>query len=206
MDFDYKNLIIDNIFTESEIEDIYKHVDLASDDRKRFLDYYSQTAYFNWLPQHIVDTLVAKAQATIDTPIVLRELSFARYEKKSDDIPVRLTPHRDETFREPRLTVDIQVKSNIDWPISVEGREYQLKDNQALTFAGTHQVHWRPKRDFKDGEFLDMVFCHFSARDYVENELGELISSEDPSLQKLSEHDKLMHERAAYWRKIYDES
>lgn len=205
MNFDYKNLIIDNIFTDSEIEDIYKHVETAG-DRKRFLDYYSQTAYFNWLPQHIVDTIVAKAQATIDTPIMLRELSFARYEKQSDDIPVQLTPHRDETFREPRLTVDIQIKSNIDWLISVEGREYQLKDNQALTFAGTHQVHWRPKRSFKDGEFLDMIFAHFSAKDYTENELGELISSDDPSLQKLSEHDKLMHEKAIYWRKIYDES
>lgn len=206
MKFDYENIIIDNVFSESEIKDIYNHIESTPEDRKIFVEVFSHTAYLSWLPQHIVDTIVKKAQESIDTPIVLRELSFARYSKVSDEFPVRLTPHRDETFREPRLTVDIQLRSNIDWPISVEGREYQLKDNQALTFAGTHQVHWRPKIEFKDDSFLDMIFCHFSAKDFVTNELGDYDPANMPDLSNRSEHDRIMQEKADYWQKVYDES
>ena len=36
-----------------------------------------------------------------------------------------------------------------------------MKDNEALTFSGTHQVHWRPKREFVEGEFLEAIFMHF---------------------------------------------
>lgn len=206
MQFDYENLVIDNVFSEEEIAQIYDHINSTPEDRKLFVEVFSHTAYLSWMPQNIVDTIVKKAQETIGTPIVLRELSFARYSIVDERFNVKLTPHRDETFREPRLTVDIQLKSNVDWPITVEGRDYQLKDNQALTFAGTHQIHWRPKIEFKDGDFLDMIFCHFSAKDYTLNELGDYDPANMPSLQNTSEHDRIMQEKADYWQKIYDES
>lgn len=206
MNYDYENLIIEDMFSESEIEDIYNHIESTPDDKKKFVEVFSHTAYLSWMPDHIVNKIVEKAQSTTDIPIVLRELSFARYETVKDGVEVKLTPHRDETFREPRLTVDIQLRSNIDWPISVEGRDYQLKDNQALTFAGTHQVHWRPKIEFKDDNFLDMIFCHFSAKDFVSNELGHYDPLSVPDLSNRSEHDRIMQDKADYWQKVYDES
>jgi hypothetical protein len=202
MDYNYENLIVTDIFTDSEIDAIYEHVEQAPEEKKHFVSVFSHTAYMTWMPDDIVNTIVAKAQETTDKKLALRELSFARYKKVSDDIPVCLTPHRDETFREPRITMDIQLKSNIDWPIVVEGRSYQLKDNQALTFAGTHQVHWRPKIQFGDEDFLDMIFCHFSEEGVEPNILGPM---PEHGVAK-SEHDARMQKQADHWTKIYNES
>jgi hypothetical protein len=76
-----------------------------------------------------------------------------------------LYPHIDEAFAGKRFTVDVQLKSNVSWDIIIDNwkseQSFNLKDNQALTFSGTHQVHWRPKKEFKDGEFLEALFLHF---------------------------------------------
>ena len=49
----------------------------------------------------------------------------------------------------------------------VSNREFTLKDNEALTFSGTHQVHWRKHKDFDDKDFIEMLFCHFSLENKV---------------------------------------
>ena len=76
-----------------------------------------------------------------------------------------LFPHIDDAFDGRRFTVDVQLKSNVDWDIVVDNwkseQTFKLVDNQALTFSGTHQVHWRPKKEFKDEEFLEALFLHF---------------------------------------------
>jgi hypothetical protein len=56
----------------------------------------------------------------------------------------------------------VQLKKFIvgDWPIVVEKEKYILQDNQALIFSGTHEVHWRDKKTFAKGEYLDMIFAH----------------------------------------------
>lgn len=206
MNFDYQNQILENIFTDEEVAQIYEHIESTPDERKHFVEVFSHTAYMNWMPDNIVDTIVKKAQEASDVPIILRELSFARYKQVSDEYEVKLSPHRDETFREPRITVDIQLGGNVSWPIVVEGREYTLQNNQALTFAGTHQIHWRTKRTFDKDDYLDMIFCHFSAADYVENELGEFDPINPPSFENYPEHDKIMKIRADQWTEIYNES
>ena len=170
MKFDYENLIVDKIFNDDEIAKIYSHINNAPEDKSRVVDNLGQKAYFVWLPEDIVDVIVKRANEISDVPVELRELSFATYIK--DNHP-RLHPHLDTVFFEPRLTLDIQVGGNISWPISVEGREYTIENNQALTFSGTHQIHWRPKIDFKDGEHLDMIFCHFSEVGATPNTLGD---------------------------------
>ena len=202
MDYNYKNLVIDNIFTEEQIEDIYKHIESAKDDQKYLQEIFSHTAYLNWLPQHIVDRVVEVAQSTTDIELELRELSFARYEKLIEGNPVQLLPHRDETFREPRLTLDIQLRASRSWPLVVEGKTFVLEDNQALTFAGTHQVHWREKIEFNDDDYVDMVFCHFSEKGVEKEILGPYPEPGD----ELGKHDQKMREKAHYWQKIYNES
>ena len=74
-----------------------------------------------------------------------------------------------------------QIRSNISWDLVVDNWEseqsYTLEDNQILTFSGTHQIHWRPKREFKDDEFLEAVFLHFApldAKDFSQEHLNKL--------------------------------
>jgi hypothetical protein len=211
MNYNQPNLIVDKIFTDTEVEEIYRHIDSTPEDRQQLMELFSHKAYHNWLPEGIVKTITASAQSTTDKKIVLGELSFARYAKFDERLPVQLPPHWDEAFREPRLTFDIQLKSNRDWPIVVEGREYTLKDNQALTFSGTNQVHWRTKTDFAEGDFVDMVFAHFYAEDAVKEELGPnpLVFKDGKyslDMTVVGEHDILMLDKRAYWENVYKES
>ena len=202
MNFDQPNIIVENIFTNEEIEQIYGHINNTSEDDQQLVEIFSQKAYHSWLPLNIVAKLTAAAQSTTDTRLVLRELSFARYAKFSEDLPVQLVPHTDQGFREPRLTFDIQLKSNRDWAIVVEGTDYVLKDNQALTFSGTHQVHWREKTEFLGDDFMDMIFAHFSEADCVANVLGDFT----PGVKPDAEHDIIMEVKQKHWTKIYNES
>lgn len=202
MHFEQPNLIVENIFSEEEISQIYEHIDKTPEDKTKVIEIFSHKAYHNWLPDNIVETITKAAQSTTDTKIVLRELSFARYAKFEEAPVVQLPPHTDEGFREPRLTFDIQLQSNRDWAIVVEGRSYTLKDNQALTFSGTHQVHWRERTTFEANDTVDMIFAHFSAADYVENELGDWT----PGVPVTAEHDIIMEEKRNHWEKVYNES
>lgn len=200
--FELENKIVEDIFTEQEIQDIYDHVAHLQQDKGELVEVFSHKAYHGWLPQHIVEKIISKAQSAVDEPIQLEEMSFASYQKYREELPVQLIPHFDETFRERRLTFDIQVRSNRDWPLVVEGREYTLKDNQALIFSGTHQIHWRKKTEFKEGDQVDMIFCHFKPVNVEPNELGPYIQD----YPNKSKHDKLMTDKRTEWEKFYNES
>jgi hypothetical protein len=41
-------------------------------------------------------------------------------------------------------------------------KKFTLKNNQALTFSGTHQIHWREPQNFEDDQYVEMLFCHLS--------------------------------------------
>jgi hypothetical protein len=91
--------------------------------------------------------------------------------------------------------LDVQLKSNINWPIVVEGKEIQLGDNDAVTFSGTHQIHWRAPLEFKDGDFIDMLFCHFSLKDSMPITLNEKEKIESKMMRFSSEFaSRLMRE------------
>ena len=103
--------------------------------------------------------------AVLTYPVKLTEYSFARYSNESGYSP-KLFPHYDSVFDAPRITLDVQLKSNFNWDLFVEGKQFSLKDNQALVFSGNTQIHWRENQKILDGETLDMVFCHFSSTEY----------------------------------------
>lgn len=157
-----KNFIIDNIFTNEEIDQLYEHINNTPEDKKYNHPSFGHTAYFSWVPEAISKKIEKIANDNSDKPLVLRELSFARYDTNGGTRTPLLFPHYDDPFKEQRITVDIQVKSTLPWAIVVEDESFTLKDNQALVFSGTHQIHWREKASFSDTDYMDMIFCHFS--------------------------------------------
>jgi hypothetical protein len=68
------------------------------------------------------------------------------------------------------IVFDIQLDADYEWPVVVEGEEFVLKNNQALVFSGTQQIHWR-KGYLPVGKTVDMLFCYFTFAD--ERVLGE---------------------------------
>jgi len=161
---EFKNQIYKNIFSDQDISDIYDVINNAKEESTFVVKQYRQKAYFVDLPNHIVEKIINFVKNIYPYELNLKEISFATY-KKIDGVDPILSPHFDTTFEEPRFTFDIQLKSNISWPIVVEGREFTLNDNEALTFFGTSQIHWRTYREFKDTDFIDMIFCHFTLAD-----------------------------------------
>lgn len=158
------NEIYTTILTDEAFDDIYNVIDLSQTKNTQIVDIYAQKVWFVDIPQSVKDLVTSKMSHIHNQILKLEEISFARYSNEYGDYPI-LTPHYDNTFKQPRVTLDIQLRSNIDWPIVVEGKSFTLKDRQALTFSGTHQIHWRENIELKDGDFIEMLFCHFSLQE-----------------------------------------
>ena len=159
MRFDELNAVIDSIFTKDEIDSIYNAV--GSPTHELFMHRYGQEVKDFDLSTQIKDKIVNICKSVSGyEDLELVAFQFARYEKNEKTKP-NLVPHYDN-FDIARFTFDIQLKSNIDWALFVEDKEFVLKDNQALTFSGTHQIHWREPKVFNDGDFVDMLFCHLN--------------------------------------------
>ena len=186
MKFDEKNVIIDNVLNASELSDLYQSV------RKPYKSYIQDTHIQQvsdfGMPPEIENKIISYVEEVTGVSGFQMDYQFSRYElldfNGKVEVP-NLRPHFDR-FDQPRFTFDYQLGSNIDWPIYVEGKEFILKNNQALTFSGTHQVHWRPKKEFVVGDFMEMIFCHL----YLEN-LDELLNTE---------HFTLMEDKSEAWR------
>lgn len=71
-----------------------------------------------------------------------------------------LPPHIDAA--ETLLTFNYQLDSNIEWDIFVSGKPYSLKNGDALVFSAVNQVHWRPKRLWEPGDFVEILTINYS--------------------------------------------
>jgi archaellin len=166
MKYDEKNVIAKDVLTNEEIRQI--EIAIKNSNGSAFVEVHSQLNNFIELPQNIIDKFTKYArEISGNSNIILTEYCHAKYaNQKNENGKVcrpSLFPHYDETFTEPRFTLDYQYKSNVDWDIVVEpDKSFKLKDNEAITFAGTHQIHWRTPKEFKDDEFVEMIFCHFT--------------------------------------------
>ncbi len=165
MKFDEKNVIIENLLTESEISDLY--ISIKKPYKNYVMDLYVQQISDFRMPKSIEDKIISHVERITGLSGFEMEYQFSRYELLDDNgkaAKPNLTPHFDG-FEQPRITFDYQLNSNTSWPIYVEGKEFVLKNNEALTFSGTHQVHWRPPKDFAKAEFVEMIFCHLYLKD-----------------------------------------
>ena len=172
---DLNNVVIYNVLKDEDIRSIFDSLSLTDS-----VSVNQDLSYRSWgitIPEHILEKVQSYAEEVAGEKLTLCEYNFTRYEKSFDDkgrlesSPL-LYPHTDEGFNESRLTFDYQIRSNVSWDICInrvgETSCYNLKDNEALIFSGTHQVHWRPKRIFKEGEFLEALFFNFSPVERVE--------------------------------------
>jgi uncharacterized protein (UPF0147 family) len=159
-----ENVIVENVLTEEELSLVYSKVNQSSS--KYVMKLFAQTVSDFDLPEVVRKKIIAYSEKISgENNLEIAEYQFARYKKVLDDdskqpLLPKLIPHWDAAFEEPRFTFDYQIGGNTTWPIVVEEKEFTLKNNSALTFSGTHQIHWRTPKSFDDNEYLDMVFFH----------------------------------------------
>ena len=167
MNYNENNVLVEDVFTQQEVNDIYKSMQTASGGD--FVKVHCQANTYITLPDNIINKVTEKAKdISGNNNIVLTEYCHARYNNVTSNCgrfhyKPSLFPHYDETFKEPRFTFDYQLAGNVEWPIVVEpDKVFSLKNNQAVTFSGTHQIHWRQPQAFADNEFIEMLFFHIS--------------------------------------------
>jgi hypothetical protein len=179
------NVIVSNVFSDADFKVLYDdinteitkyHQPQVTLGRLYSVLYWKESKIENNGPvdfktnMSIVNKIIDSAQTHSDVELQLESISFTRY-SLDYGIP-DLPPHVDTNFKQPRLTFDIQLKSNTSWPIIVEEELYTLKDNEALIFSGTHQVHWRQKKQFNKNEYVDMLLCQFSEKTNIDNTIS----------------------------------
>jgi hypothetical protein len=184
--FDEKNVVIKNFLTDYEIDDLLNSI--KKPYKQYVMDLFVQQITDFRMPEKIEQKIISHIEKITGLSGFEMEYQFSRYELLNANGEVampNLTPHFDG-FEQPRITFDYQLNSNTSWPIYVEGKEFVLKNNEALTFSGTHQVHWRSPKDFSEGEFVEMIFCHLYLK--------------DNGAQLGADHTKLMSDRSEEWR------
>jgi hypothetical protein len=159
-----ENMIINNILTEEQIEHIYKIIDSTPEENTRVQTRLGHRAYLVGLGEDLRKHFEEIVQKHYGDEWVLTDYQFARYSSKFGYKP-KLYPHFDDAFDVHKLTLDVQVKSTIDWPIVVEGKEFLLKDNDGLIFSGTDQIHWRTDAELSEDDIVDLIFCHCERKD-----------------------------------------
>lgn len=157
---DFEPFIINNLITQDDIQNVYSMVEI-NPDGFMFQKFAGHRAW-TLRNKDFEDRLSKSVSDWLGEPVVLREYSFARYSNKFGYKP-KLFPHYDtHKLDGQRITVDIQLNKNVDWPVVVEGKEFTFDIGDALVFSGTQQVHWRSNMNLADDDEVDMIFAHFA--------------------------------------------
>ena len=126
-------------------------------------------------PKSVENVMDSYSKPLHKDEISLAHYSYIDYNLKYGDgryEPV-LPPHIDST--ENLVTFNYQLGGNIDWDIYIDNQPYSLKTGDAIIFSAVNQVHWRPQREWKEGDFLEIVtFDYCPATDWA------LTGEEDP--------------------------
>lgn len=144
------------------------------------------------LPKNVITILEAKASEIYGKDLNLYAVAFGQYNKKFGQ--PKLPPHIDEV--PSQFTIDYQLDGNVSWSIIIEGYEYTLKNNSILTFEGEHVLHWRPKKDFQDNEFLDLMWFQFIDKNHW--------SYKTDIRPDFKEYKKLFKEKMDIWESVYN--
>jgi hypothetical protein len=57
--------------------------------------------------------------------------------------------------------IDYQLASTTKWPITIDGTNYELVDNQGVLLRPFKQYHGRPPKTFQKDDYVNMLFFFF---------------------------------------------
>jgi hypothetical protein len=101
------------------------------------------------------------AKSITDAPITLKHSMYVEYNNKYGN--PNLPPHFDRDNGD--LIINYQLSSNTHWNIGVGLNRYDLEDNSAVVFNGNTDMHWRDQKQFKNNEYVKMIFFRFYNKD-----------------------------------------
>lgn len=133
-------------------------------------------------PESIRRKLEGFASQLIGEEVFMYHNSYLSYNQEhSPGVNPKLPVHYDSDNYFSKLTMDYQLHTNIDWPIVIEDKSFNLQYGDLLVFWGAGQAHWREPVKFKEGHNTEVLTMHFSTRKDFE-ELN--ILARDPEARK----------------------
>lgn len=172
-------ILLKNLFTEKQLKEI-KDVSYLKFNHTPVIDR-SQTTLEEIYAGNmdvIIDQKMGKAQVVLSPEFFSSDLieyinnlgksynenvtftgmTFTRYAKEYGW--PQLMPHIDHPSK-ISFIIDLQINSNISWPLCFLNESYDLKDGESILMRSTLIPHWRKPQIFQDSEFVEMVFIYF---------------------------------------------
>ena len=116
-------------------------------------------------PDDVEKTMDSYVKDIYSEEIKLCHYSYIDYDLRHGDgeYAPSLPPHIDNT--NTLVTFNYMLDGNIDWDIYIDDNVYSLKKGDAIIFSAVNQTHFRPKRNWKEGEFVKILTFDYSPLD-----------------------------------------
>jgi hypothetical protein len=161
-----KSFYVENIFDEETyrlIKDyVYNHMETSDDFN--YAPYYGR--YWNLIdfPEDLYGKIIDKAREKTG----IKDLDIAytqciKYKKEGESIP-RLDNHIDNFYAV--YTLDITIKTTLDWPLTIEDVDVSCKDNSAIFLKGDEDFHSRPEYPGTDEDYMVMLYVNLVPQDH----------------------------------------
>lgn len=113
-------------------------------------------------PKDVEQTIDGVLKPLYDGEVKLAHYQYIDYDLRHGEgkYAPSLPPHIDNS--EDIITFNYMLDGNIDWDLFVDGQRYTLRKGQAIVFSALNQPHFRPKRKWKQGEFVKILSFDYS--------------------------------------------
>jgi len=177
--------------------------EFISEDRfdPRIMTYISRMAIEFECPKEIEKIMDSYVYPIYKDEIKLAHYSYLDYDMKYGEgkyFP-SLPPHIDAA--NTLVTFNYCLDTNIDWEIYIDNVPYSLKAGDAIIFSAINQVHWRPKREWQEGEF-----CEIISFDYSPSDDWRFTGGEDPLDERINKEWVAEYREDLNTRKEYIEA
>lgn len=150
-------LKINDIFSKDEIDFLYKTIETKETFSNGELGRLQVNEIGTGLSVKTFDRLNDIAKGITDLPLEISSVTYVEYSNLYGK--PNLYPHLDRDKSD--LILNIQLESNTSWDIGINLQTYEIEDNSALVFNPNKDIHWRTHKEFKDGEYVRMLFVRF---------------------------------------------
>jgi hypothetical protein len=159
-----KPVKVKGIFSEEDLEVLNDMYENAAESYYQDIDtnlFLGRRSVGGMDPPDCVKKIVKLAEKFNDKGLTMRAWNFAEYNSIYGQ--PHLVPHWDGDDTE--LLINFQLSSNTEWGVGVDEKLFILEDNSAVVFNPNGSPHWRPIKEFKDGQYVRMIFFRFYNED-----------------------------------------
>lgn len=148
-----------NIFSEQELELLWTNVNQTNPVSDNSLG--REVRQIDSTFPEIYEKLIRVTNEIYGPNLSVSSITYVEYNNKFGT--PNLPPHFDADTSD--LIFNFQLSSNTKWDIGLDMSLYSLEDNSAVLFNSNEVIHWRPIKQFKDEEYIKMLFFRFEKPD-----------------------------------------